>query len=169
MDWNRPRTTKELYDRFLQFFCIEELVTPECHAKFKNRGNYFFLSRFDPRLLTVILWARESIDRPFYANNWHTANPGETVYDERGLRDNLCDIVQGKTQVYISGHVLGMALDFKVKDMPAPKVRQWFIENQKDCPYPIRLENNLNGVPISWVHLDVCDDPYNSKVHLFNV
>jgi hypothetical protein len=68
-----------------------------------------------------------------------------------------------KYKIYLSGHVLGMAVDFDVKGMKAKDVRLWLIEHKSELPYKIRLEKNVN-----WVHLDVEDEPDNNKVYLFN-
>ena len=49
---------------------------------------------------------------------------------------NLCSIVQAKTRkeiLYLSGHVLGKAFDFKVKGMDSEDVRKWIID-QHICP-----------------------------------
>lgn len=164
----RDLTTRELYDRLLQYFDVRELVSPKAYRSFQHRGDYFFLSRFDRRLLVVILWIRETTGRKIYVNNWAWGGR----FDERGLRDNLTSIVLdrvGDQVVYLSGHALAMALDYDVEGMTAVEHRDWLDAHAEQLPYPIRLENKLNGEQISWTHLDVCDDPRNPKVYRFNI
>lgn len=165
MSWNKPLNTLALYDRILDYFRIEEFFTEKAVQQWQHKGSYWFLSRLDKRLLEVILWARETIDKPFHANDWFWGGR----FDERGYRDIQSDMVKSRSDVWMSAHLMGMALDFVVDGVPATHVRDWFWVNKDQCPHPIRLERNLNGKPISWVHLDVCDDPRNPKVYLFDV
>ncbi len=157
--------TKTLYDRFLRYFKIQEIVSPQCYQDWKHKGAYFFLSRFDPRLLETMVFTREKLGKKITINDWLWGGD----FDERGLRDNLTAIVQGKHITYLSGHALSMAFDFDVEDMTASAVREWLIEMADELPYKIRLECRLNGKLILWVHLDVIDEPKNPKVYCFNV
>jgi len=52
-------STKEIYDQILVYFDIRELVSPGVYRKFKDRSDYFFLARFDIRLLENLLWIRK--------------------------------------------------------------------------------------------------------------
>lgn len=157
--------SKDLYDRFLTYFKIEEIVSPTCFEQYKQRGDYFFLSRFDPRLLYVMIFIREGLGRSITVNDWFW----DGNLTQRGLRDNLTPLVKNKSHVYLSGHVLGAAFDFDVEGMKAYQVRNWLQQVAEELPYKIRLENKYKGKVISWVHLDVIDEPKNSKVYLFNV
>lgn len=157
--------SKELYDRILEYFDVQELVTPWAYKKFKSRGDYFFLSRFDPRLLATILFIRETTGRKMTINNYKWGGD----FDERGVRDNLAPIVKARTSAYWSAHVFAMAVDFDLEGMTAEEVREWLVEHSEELPFKIRLEHTLNGVSISWVHLDVVDDPRLGKVYLFHV
>lgn len=157
--------SKILYDKFLEFFDIEEIVSPLCYNTYKHKGPYFFLSHFDPRLLQTMLVIRTLIGKPITINNWKWGGN----FDERGLRDNLTDLVKKQKSVYLSGHVLAMAFDFDVEGMTAEEVRQWLQDNAHILPYRIRLEHKIKGKPITWVHLDVKDEPKNPKVYLFNI
>ena len=56
-------------------------------------------------------------------------------------------------QLYMSAHILGMAMDFDIKDLDADKSRLWIAVNKEKLPYNIRLERN-----VGWVHLDVYDN-----------
>ena len=159
---------KKLYDDFLEFFRIEEIVSPQCFSKYKKHGDYFFLSRFDPRLLETMLVIRTTLKRSITVNDWIWGGR----FDERGLRDTSTPMVKNraiKSDPWLSAHVLGKAFDFDVKGMTAKEVREWLVNNQEILPHRIRLENLMKGNPISWVHLDVCDDPKNPKVYLFNI
>tara|TARA_R110002050_G_scaffold243066_1_gene379426 strand:+ start:39586 stop:40098 length:513 start_codon:yes stop_codon:yes gene_type:complete len=157
--------SKELYDRILNYFDVQELVTPWAYAKFKQRGDYFFLSRIDTRLLITILFIRETTGRKMTINTYKWGGR----FDERGVRDNLSPLVMARKTAYWSGHVFSMAVDFDLEDMTAEQVRAWLQDHADDLPFKIRLEHILNGVAITWVHLDVIDDPRLPKVYLFNV
>ena len=71
--------------------------------------------------------------------------------------------------MYLSGHVLGMALDFTVKGMTSIAVRQWIENNQEKFSCKLRLEDKFRGKPISWVHVDVKQIESNPKIYRFNV
>lgn len=160
--------TKTIYDNFLKYFSIEEIVSPELFQKFQHKGNYFFLSRFDIRLLSTMIIVRESLDKSITINNWKWGGP----FDERGFRDTSTPMVQTKSKSdipWFSGHVVTMALDFDVKGMTANQVRKWIKDNQDLFPFKIRLERKLNGKFISWVHLDIIDEPKNPWIYEFDV
>lgn len=146
------------------YFEIYELVDETVFNKYGNRAWRFF----DPRLLDVMLWIRESIGQPITVNNWK--NGGR--FSQRGLRTNISSLVQNKSlknRLYLSAHLRGSAFDFDVNGMSAVEVRTWIVENEQSCPHKIRLENLMSGKPINWVHVDVDDEPKNPKVYLFNV
>jgi len=134
------------------YFDIKELVCPHVWNKFKDRS-WMFL---DSRLLITLNAIRERIDRSIYINDW------DQGLDERGLRCNLCSIVKAKTEVYMSAHCLGKAVDFDVAELNAEEVRLWIAKNRNIWPYPLRLEKE-----VAWVHLDVYDMGINQKVYLF--
>jgi hypothetical protein len=157
--------TQELYTRVLAYFDVRELVTPWAYKKFSHRGDYFFLSRIDPRLLITILFIRETTGRKMTVNTYLWGGR----FDERGVRDNLSPLVMARKTAYWSGHVFAMAVDFDLEDMTAPQVRDWLDEHSEELPFKIRLEDKFNEVEISWVHLDVVDDPRLPKVYRFDV
>lgn len=150
-----------LIDRMHKYFDIREFVDAAVYAKFGQRAWRFF----DPRLLETVLWIRETLGQPITANNWHRGGS----LDERGLRTNMSDLVKRKKGLYLSAHLRGAALDFTVKGMTATAVRDWLEQNADDVPHKIRLEDNMNGKQISWVHLDVDDEPKNPRVYRFDV
>lgn len=149
-----------------KYFAIYELVDRQTYERHKEDAWMFF----DTDLLHCLLIVREGINKPIDINNWFWNGQ----YDERGLRTNLCELVQAKTnknQLYLSAHMLGKAVDFKVVGMTSEKVREWIILNEKKFPCKIRLEHvdSKTGKPITWVHVDVYSLPMNTKVQLFDV
>jgi hypothetical protein len=140
------------------YFDIRELVSEDVFNKEGENAWRFF----DPRLLDVMLFIRMELGKPIYANRWHK----EKNLSQRGLRENTCSIVKGKTisgDMYLSAHVFGQALDFDVKGMSADEVRDRIVGMADLLPYPIRLEADVN-----WVHLDVAVKEGQGKVYVFN-
>jgi len=128
-------------------FKIYELVSKQVYEKYGETSWQFF----DPRLLMTIDWIRERLNKSITINNWEWGGG----FSQRGLRENTSEIVRDKTNrdlIYLSGHVLGMAVDFDVEGMTAQEVRDWLEENKDELPYAIRLEKD-----VIWVHLDVRD------------
>ena len=70
-----------------------------------------------------------------------------------------------RKRLYLSGHVMGKALDFNVKGFTAEEVRAWIIKNRDLFPFKIRLEHTLKGKVINWVHLDVFQNEKNPKIY----
>lgn len=152
---------KDLIEDLKKYFDIRELVD-ETTFKAHGESSWKF---FDFRLLETMLFVREELGKPITINNWHVGGS----FDERGLRTNLSPLVKGKTNLYLSAHILGKAVDFDVKGMSAENVRKWLKENEDSLPYKIRLEHNMKGKPISWVHLDCVYEEKNPQVYLFDV
>lgn len=126
----------------MKHFDITELVDKDVYQLHKENAIRFF----DPRILEIIDWIRENIDRPITINNW---NNGGT-FSQRGLRHNRSNLVKSKNRIYLSAHVLGMAFDFDVEGKTAKEVRGWIVAHKDELPYSIRLEKD-----VSWVHIDV--------------
>lgn len=122
-----------------KYFAIKELVCPHAYAKWGEKA-WQFLST---DLLYCILLLRETIIcKPMIVNyNGHW---------QRGLRCNMCQLVKDKTSVYLSPHVLGMAIDFTVPGMTAEEVRCIIKLHAPSFPCNVRLEKG-----VSWVHFDV--------------
>ena len=159
-------TRPEIIDNLANYFGVYELVDKQTYDKF-GEGSWQF---FDTDTLHVLLIIREGIGKPIDINNWYWGG----AYDERGLRTNVCDIVSKKTRanrLYLSGHVLGKAIDFKVKGMESEDVRHWIQDNEDLFPCKIRLEwkKLSTGKPISWVHYDTKFLDKNPKIYWFNV
>ena len=155
---------EEIIKALKNYFVIQEFVSPQVYNRFGDSAWQFFCTE----LLFTILRVREMIDKPITINNWHVGGG----FTQRGLRDNMTPIYRDKTlnkKLYLSGHVLGMAVDFDVKGMTANEVRVWLVDNADSLPFKIRLENKLNGKYINWVHLDVKCQKDLPKVYLFDV
>ena len=124
---------------------------------------------FDERLKDLIVWVREGIGRPMYANNWilyeklKQANPSLVKFEQRGIR--VKDDPDCKRQKFVtkSAHFEGKALDFDVQGMTAQQVRVWLYDNQDSAPIRFRVEKGVN-----WVHIDVMPHKASDKAYFFN-
>lgn len=149
----------QIIEKLQHYFKIYELVDSRTYDTYGDDAWQFF----ETNILHVMLIIREGINKPIIVNTWITGG----IYDERGLRTNLCEIVVDKTndnKLYLSGHVLGVAIDFKVKGISSDDVRQWIVDNQDLFPCKVRLENN-----VTWVHIDTKYLKRNPKIYLFDV
>lgn len=152
-------TDSEILKGIKKYFDIRELVGKSTYSK-HGQGAWKFL---DFRLLKALLIIREGIDKPISSNNWFKGGQ----FSQRGLRTNVQQIFKGlfrKGILYLSGHVLGKAIDFDVEGMKAEEVRQWIKDNEHLFQFKIRLEKN-----VTWVHLDVIQDESKPKIYEFNV
>jgi len=157
-------TDEKIYTEIKKYFTIQEFVSKKVYKKHGERAWKFIC----PRLLHTLLVIRIMIDKPITINNWHVGGK----FSQRGLRSNLSSIFMSKFKkgrMYLSAHVLGRAVDFDVAGMTAPEVRQWLKGAYKHLPYKIRLENEMKGKQINWVHLDMFWEKKNKKVYLFNI
>lgn len=148
------------------YFRIEEFVSKAVFDKYGDRS-WRYLTR---ELLITIYFIRHKKGLSLTANNWHNGNN----FDERGYRENICDIVYKKTlakKLYLSGHTAGKALDFTFSGESASDTRKWLVEIANKLPFKIRLEYRYasSGKEITWVHLDTYDEDKNPKVYLFDV
>ena len=135
------------------YFDKQELLSKHVY----NIGGGYEL--LHPDLQNLVVWIREKLGRPMFANNW--AIGGQ--FSQRGYRTN--DDPVCKTQKFVPGsaHFKGMALDFDVKGMTAEQVRKWLYENQEDAPVRFRVEKGVN-----WVHVDVMPHKASDKAYFFN-
>ena len=143
-------------ERIKKYFDIEELACPHISKRDGERAWIYF----DPRLIANLLFVREGIGLPIFANNWAIGGN----LSQRGFRCNICALVKEKTaleKLYMTPHT-GMAVDFDVKGMSALEVRNWIKEHEVEMPYPCRLEADVN-----WVHMDTRTDGANGKVTYF--
>jgi hypothetical protein len=145
----------------MKYFKIEELVDS---TVFKAHGQNAW-KFIDKTLLDCLLVVREGLGKPMTINNWHVGGQ----FSQRGLRTNISPMVKGKTSLYLSAHLFGKAVDFDVAGMTAVQVREWIVANADKFPCKIRLERNMNGKPINWVHLDTLAGENDGKVTQFDV
>lgn len=144
----------QLISKLKNNFDIKELVCQHCYNKFGENA-WQFLST---ELLSVLYTLRYIIfNKPITINNWHK----EGSFGQRGLRCNLCSIVNSKKDIYLSAHCLGKAIDFNVQDTSVEECKTLIRENKDQFDYPIRLESNTT----TWVHID-CYQPINSTTKL---
>lgn len=136
-----------------KYFKIQEFVSPAVYNKFGELAWQFI----DEKLIDTMDFIKEKSGKTITVNNW----PWKGNNTQRGLRENICDIVKEKTLLdglYLSPHIFGKAVDFDIKGMTAEDVRDWLFT--LDLPYNIRLE-----IDVPWVHLDVFDR--GEKIYLF--
>ena len=143
------------------YFCIEELVDKTVFDKYGQSAWKFI----DETVLECLLIIREGLSKPMTINNWKWGGK----FSQRGLRHNMSSLVKNKTRLYLSAHIFGKAVDFDVKGMTAVEVREWIVNNADLFPCKIRLERNMKGKPINWVHLDTMSDETKPKVYQFDV
>ncbi len=139
-----------------QHFSLNELVCKHVYDKFGDFAWVFL----DEKAVITLDTIRRLLGKPITVNTW--ADGGE--FSQRGLRCNICSLVKNKTlanELYMSAHVLGMAMDFDVEGVGADEVRVWIAANKDKLPYNMRLEKG-----VSWVHLDCFNN--GSKLTFFN-
>ena len=81
-------------------------------------------------LQKLVVWIRETIGRPIFANNWMIGGR----FSQRGYRTNDDAVCKAQKFVPGSAHFKGKALDFDVKGMTAEQVRKWLFDNQDNAP-----------------------------------
>ena len=144
----------ELIAKLKTNFDIRELVCPHCYNKFKENAWQFISTE----LLSVLYTLRYVIfNKPIIVNTYHKKGR----FSQRGLRCNKCNLVKNKTDIYLSAHCLGKALDFSVDGVTSEDTRNTIIQNINEFEYPIRLEKDTDG----WVHIDVYQ-PIGSEASL---
>lgn len=135
MKMNREQIIRELHD----YFQTSELVCPHTHSAWGERAWQFL----DTDYLHCLLIIRRDILKVPMTCNHKGAN-------QRGLRCNMCELVKGKSKVYLSAHILGKAGDFTCTGMTAQEARSLIREKANLLPCNIRLEDG-----VSWLHFDV--------------
>lgn len=143
------------------YFSIQDLVDKTVFDKFGQTAWKFI----DKDLLACLLIIREKLGKPITINNWHKGGQ----FSQRGLRTNISPMVKGKTSLYLSAHLFGKGVDFDVAGMTAVEVRAWIVANAALFPCKIRLERNMAGKPINWVHLDTLAGESDPKILQFDV
>ena len=150
-------TREEIIKAIRPYFDINELVCDHTYAKYGDKAWRFLDTDFLHALLII---RRDIIRLPMWCNS-KTAK-------QRGLRCNQCQIVKSAKGVYLSAHCLGKAGDFTVTGMTASAAREKIKANASLLPCKIRLEKwDSSGNEISWLHIDVIDEPQNPQVYEF--
>lgn len=144
-------TRQEIIKELKKYFDIKELVCNHIYEKFNTQA-WMFLST--PLLHTLLVLRTEVINLPIVINT--------SSLKQRGMRCNMCPIVKGKTNAYLSAHVTGNGIDFSCSSKSAEELRQIIKDNQDKLPYPIRLEDG-----VTWVHIDVYDQGFYNKITMF--
>lgn len=135
-----------------RFFDISELVCPHILKKWKNDAWQFLDTDY---LHVLLIIRRDILKSPMVGNN--------ALHKQRGMRCNLCDMVKGKKEVYLSAHLFGKAGDFTIKGMTTAQAIKKIAENEDMLPCPIRIELDVN-----WLHFDVrSNDKTTAKVTYF--
>lgn len=148
-------TRKEIITQLSEYFDIKELVCKHTYAAFGQRAWQFL----DTEYLHCLLIIRRDI-----LGVSMTCNSGGR--NQRGLRCNLCQIVQDKTKagkIYLSAHVNGAGGDFDARGMTAEEVRRAIEQKADILPYPIRMEAG-----VTWLHFDVYDYMNCKKINYFD-
>lgn len=132
-------TREEILTAIRPYFDIDELVCDHTYKRWGQQAWQFLDTDYLHALLVI---RRDIIKRPMWCNG--------TQKKQRGLRCNRCDMVKGKTSVYLSSHVLGKAGDFTITGLSAENARKLIKENAGLLPCNIRMEKG-----VSWLHFDV--------------
>lgn len=144
----------ELINALKRNFSIKELVCEHCYNRF-GESAWQFLST---ELLSVLYTLRYVIfNKPITINNWYKKGS----FSQRGLRCNMCSLVNNKDVVYLSAHILGKAIDFNVQNTTTEEVYTQIRNNIHKFEYPIRMEITDGD----WNHIDVYQ-PVNSEAKL---
>ena len=145
-------TREDIIRELHMYFQISELVCVHTHSKWGERSWQFLDTAYLHNLLVI---RRDILQTPMICNHG--------TQTQRGLRCNRCEMVQQKSSVYLSSHMLGKAGDFTVKGMTAEEARARIRSNAGMLPYPLRMEAGVN-----WLHFDVLTQ-YNvsQKVYEF--
>ena len=146
-------TRQEILTAIRAYFDIDELVCDHTYKRWGQQAWQFLDTDYLHALLVI---RRDIIKRPMWCNG--------TQKKQRGLRCNRCDMVKGKTSVYLSAHVLGKAGDFTITGLSAENARKLIKENAGLLPCNIRMEKG-----VSWLHFDVLPQyGVTDKVYEFN-
>lgn len=146
-------TRNEILTAIRPYFSIDELVCNHTFDKWKEQSWQFLDTDY---LHCLLIIRRDIIKRPMWCNT--------SQKKQRGLRCNRCDMVKGKTSVYLSSHIFGKAGDFTITGMSADNARKLIKANADLLPCNIRMEKG-----VSWLHFDVLPQyGITDKVYEFN-
>lgn len=132
-------TREEIINEIKKYFKASELV---CDHTFRKWGESSWQFLDTDYLHCLLVIRRDILGVSMTCNS--------TTQSQRGLRCNMCQLVNSKKVVYLSSHVLGKAGDFTVKGMTAEAARKKIKENSSKLPCNVRVEEG-----VSWLHFDV--------------
>lgn len=131
-------TRKKTLAELKRYFQVKELVCDHIYAKW-GESSWQFIPTF--ALENLLFLRRDVIGRPMVCNT--------KDLHQRGLRCNLCPIVDEKDVVYMSTHRLGIGWDFTVQGMTAEEARNLIKAAYGKFPHPCRIEAGVR-----WLHFD---------------
>ena len=139
----------EIIKQLGKYFGVKELVCEHIYKKF-GENSWRFL---DTDYLHCLLILRKDIfQAPMTCNT--------SAMHQRGMRCNICDLVKGKKDAYISSHILGKAGDFDVKGLTAEQARRKIKDNADLLPCKCRVEAG-----VTWLHFDVMPHDREEQVY----
>lgn len=145
-------TRDDIIKALHKYFQVRELVCEHTFSKWGERSWQFLSTDYLHNLLVI---RRDILQAPMICNH-DEAN-------QRGLRCNMCELVQEKNGAYLSSHVLGRAGDFTIKGFSAQEARSRIRNMAHLLPYPLRMEGG-----VSWLHIDTLPQyGITSKVYEF--
>lgn len=145
-------TRDDIIKALHKYFQVRELVCEHTFSKWGERSWQFLSTDYLHNLLVI---RRDILQAPMVCNH-DEAN-------QRGLRCNMCELVQEKNGTYLSSHVLGRAGDFTIKGFTAQEARSRIRNMAHLLPYPLRMEGG-----VSWLHIDTLPQfGITSKVYEF--
>lgn len=126
------------------WFDVRELVCPHVWGRF-GESSWQFL---DTSFLDVLLMLRRDVlGVAMYCNTWKDGGG----FSQRGFRCNRCDMVRGKSGVYVSAHCLGKAGDFSLGGGMSAEAARGLIKGASGLfGCNVRVEGG-----VSWLHVDV--------------
>ncbi len=133
-------TRNDILTAVKKYFSADELVCDHVYKKWGEQSWQFLDTDYLHALLVI---RRDILDAPMTCNNGIT-------FTQRGLRCNVCELVKGKRNPYLSAHILGKAGDFTVSGMSAEQARQRIKASADLLPCNVRVEGG-----VSWLHIDV--------------
>lgn len=144
------------------YFLLQEFVSRNVYNTWGERAWAFL----DEKMLETLLVIRRDILKVgLVVNDWKFGGK----HQQRGLRENTCQIVKQKTDagiMYISSHCLGKAFDVVCSKMSADEMRNKIIENAYLLPYPIRIESEKSAP--TWLHVDTLVSDFSKKITKFS-
>lgn len=136
-------------------FYLHEFVPVEIYRIYGDLSIRFI----NPTLPRMAQWLRDRYNRSVTINNWYGGGP----YNESGFR-----MPDTKTGARLSAHKRGVAIDFKVADMPAIEV-QADLEHNGSTIYADSGITVMERGTVDWTHIACEWTPNPNVLTIFNV